>query len=37
VVARNRGKRGFYVFLDVYLPEQGASSAEYRASIATTR
>ncbi len=37
VVARNRGKRGAYFFLDVYLPEHGASSAEYRAVITTTR
>jgi hypothetical protein len=37
VAARNRGKRGAYVFLDVYLPEHGASSAEYRVSITTTR
>ena len=37
VAARNRGKRGAYVFLDVYLPEHGASSAEYRVSITTKR
>jgi hypothetical protein len=37
VAVRNRGKRGMYVFLDVYLPEQGASSAEYRVTIATSR
>jgi hypothetical protein len=37
VAVRNRGKRGMYVFLDVYLPEHGASSAEYRATITTTR
>jgi hypothetical protein len=37
VAARNRGKRGAYLFLDVYLPEHGASSAEYRATITTTR
>jgi hypothetical protein len=37
VVARNRGQRGTFVFLDVYLPEKGASSADYRASITTTR
>jgi len=37
VAFRNRAKRGAYVFLDVYLPEQGASSANYRASITTTR
>ncbi len=29
VAVRTRGKRGTYVFLDVYLPEHGASSAEY--------
>jgi hypothetical protein len=34
---RNRTRRGTYVFLDVYLPEQGASSAQYRAAITTTR
>jgi hypothetical protein len=37
VAVRNRGKRGAHVFLDVYLPEHGASSAEYRVSITTTR
>jgi len=37
VAVRNRGKRGAYVFLDVYLPEHGASSAEYRATLTTTR
>jgi hypothetical protein len=37
VVARNSGKRGVFVFLDVYLPEHGASSADYRATITTTR
>jgi hypothetical protein len=37
VAARNRGRRGVFVFLDVYLPEHGASSADYRATIATTR
>ena len=34
---RNHSRRGTYVFLDVYLPENGASSAEYRATITTTR
>jgi hypothetical protein len=34
---RNRGRRGTYVFLDVYLPEQGASSASYRVTITTAR
>jgi len=34
VAVRNRGT---YVFLDVYLPEHGASSSEYRATITTTR
>jgi hypothetical protein len=33
VSVRNRTRRGFYVFLDVYLPEHGATAAEYRASI----
>jgi hypothetical protein len=37
VAVRNRAKRGTYVFLDVYLPEQGASSAEYRVAVTTTR
>jgi subtilase family protein len=34
---RNRSRRGVYVFLDVYLPENGAPSAEYRAAVATAR
>jgi hypothetical protein len=33
VAVRNRARRGAYVFLDVYLPERGATSAEYRVSI----
>jgi hypothetical protein len=37
VAFRNRARRGTYVFLDVYLPEQGAASASYRAAISTTR
>jgi hypothetical protein len=37
VAVRNRGRRGTFVYLDVYLPEHGASSAEYRATITTTR
>ena len=37
VAFRNRARRGTYVFLDVYLPEQGASSAQYRATVTTTR
>jgi hypothetical protein len=37
VAARNRSKRGVFVFLDVYLPEHGASSADYRVTITTTR
>ena len=37
VSVRNHTRRGFFVFLDVYLPEHGASTAEYRASITTTR
>jgi hypothetical protein len=36
VSVRNRTRRGFFVFLDVYLPEHGATAAEYRASITTT-
>ena len=37
VATRNKGKRGVYIFLDVYLPENGPSSADYRAVITTTR
>lgn len=37
VAYRNRGRRGTFAFLDVYLPERGASSAEYRVAITTTR
>jgi hypothetical protein len=37
VAFRNRARRGTFVYLDVYLPEQGASSAGYRATIKTTR
>jgi hypothetical protein len=34
---RNRSRHGMYVFLDVYLPENGAPSAQYRATITTVR
>ena len=37
VAFRNRARRGTYVYLDVYLPEHGATTAGYRAAIATTR
>ena len=37
VAFRNRARRGSYMFLDVYLPQQGASSATYRATITTSR
>ena len=37
VAFRNRTRRGTYVYLDVYLPEQGASSSSYRAAITTAR
>jgi hypothetical protein len=37
VAARNRTRRGAFVFLDVYLPEHGAATAKYRAVIRTTR
>ena len=37
VSVRNPSRRGFYVFLDVYLPKRGATAAEYRASITTTK
>ena len=36
VSARNRTRRGAYVFLDVYLPEQGATAAGYRAVVTST-
>jgi subtilisin family serine protease len=34
---RNRTRRGTYVYLDVYLPQRGASTAQYVATISTTR
>jgi hypothetical protein len=37
VAFRNRTRRGTFVFLDVYLPENGPSSATYRVAITTTR
>jgi hypothetical protein len=37
VAARNRGRRGTYAFLDVYLPQHGATGADYQVSITTTR
>ena len=37
VSTRNRTRRGTYVFLDVYLPEHGASAAGYRAVVTTLR
>ena len=37
VSARNRTRRGAYVFLDVYLPAHGATAAGYRAVVTTTR
>lgn len=37
VAVRNGSRRGTFVYLDVYLPEQGASSAAYRATLTTTR
>ena len=37
VSVRNGTRRGTYVFLDVYLPDHGATTAEYRVSITTTR
>jgi subtilase family protein len=37
VAFRNRLRRGTFVYLDVYLPAQGATSAQYRATITTTR
>jgi Subtilase family len=37
VAFRNRTRRGTYVFLDVYLPEHGSSSADYGATVTTAR
>jgi hypothetical protein len=37
VAFRNRARRGAYVFLDVYLPEHGSATADYRATITTAR
>jgi hypothetical protein len=37
VACRNRGARGTFVFLDVYLPEHGSSTATYRVTITTKR
>jgi subtilase family protein len=37
VAFRNRGARGTFVFLDVYLPEHGSTTAAYRVTITTTR
>jgi subtilase family protein len=37
VAFRNRLRRGTFVYLDVYLPEGGAPSAQYGATISTTR
>jgi Subtilase family len=34
---RNRSARGTFVFLDVYLPEHGSATADYRATVTTTR
>jgi hypothetical protein len=37
VAYRNRSARGTFVFLDVYLPEHGSATADYRATVTTTR
>jgi hypothetical protein len=37
VLVRNRTRRGFFVYLDVYLRENGPGDADYRATIATAR
>jgi hypothetical protein len=37
VAVRNGTRRGTFAYLDVYLPEHGASSTGYRATIKTTR
>jgi hypothetical protein len=34
---RNRGRHGTFVFLDVYLPEHGSATADYRVTITTRR
>ena len=34
---RNRTKRGFYAYLDVYLPRNGPLDAAYTVSAATAR
>jgi subtilisin family serine protease len=36
VAFRNRTRRGRFVYLDVYPPEHGARSSEYRLRLATT-
>jgi subtilisin family serine protease len=37
VLVRNRTKRGFYAYLDVYLRENGPGLASYRVTLATAR
>jgi hypothetical protein len=37
VSVRNTTKRGFYAYLDVYLPRSRAADAEYRVSVSTAR
>jgi subtilase family protein len=37
VSVRNSGKRGFYAYLDVFLPRNGPLDAAYRVSVATAR
>ncbi|HEV8686569.1 MAG TPA: S8 family serine peptidase [Gaiellaceae bacterium] len=37
VSVRNTSNRGFYAYLDVYLPKARAARAEYRVSVSTAR
>ena len=37
VSARNTTRRGFYAYLDVYLPRNGPLDAQYRVSVSTAR
>jgi Subtilase family len=37
VSVRNRGRVGFYAYLDVYLPRNGPLDAEYRVNVVTSR
>jgi hypothetical protein len=37
VAVRNRGRRGYFAYADVYLRENGPDTAEYRLMISTAR